>query len=187
MRLKLVSVTAIGFVLCFIVSFCAYAAPADHCQYARARDKHAGTEITDPRVTNALTAVVEASGFRHYVVVCEISMPTLNATVGRLGKYYYIGLTRSVLEDFTDAELKAVLGHELAHFALGHRDPRFELNNRRAARFEKAADALSARWFDKTAMQSVLRKLRVDAMTLPSASMRDRALTEIDARIKALQ
>ena len=187
MRLTLCSAAAIGFALCAIPSFCANAAPADPCQKARAHDKRVGTEITDPRVTNALTAVVEASGFQHDVVVCEISMPYLNATVGRLGSYYYVGVTRLVLEDFTDAELHAVLGHEIAHFVLGHRAPGFELTNHRAARYEEAADALSARWFDKAAMQSVLKKLRVDTRALPNASMRDRAIMEIDARIIALQ
>ncbi len=186
-RLMLCSAAAIGFVVCAIPSFRANAAPADHCQNARAHDKRMGTEITDPRVTNALTAVVEASGFRHPVVVCEISMPYLNATVGRLGGFYYVGITKLVLEDFTDAELQAVLGHETAHFVLGHRAPGFELANRRATRYEEAADTLSARWFDKGAMQSVLKKLRVDATVLPDASLRDRAIMEIDARIKALQ
>lgn len=187
MRLTLCSAAAIGFALCAIPSFWANAASADHCQKARAHDKRVGDEITNPRMTNALTAVVEASGFRHHVVVCEISMPYLNATVGRLGSYYYVGVTRLLLEDFTDAELHAVLGHEIAHFVLGHRDPGFELTNHRAVRYEEAADALSARWFDKAAMQSVLKKLRVDARALPNASLRDRAIMEIDARISALQ
>ncbi len=110
MRLTLRSATAISFVVCAIPSSCTNAAPVDRCQNARAHDKSMGTEITDPRVTNALTAVVETSGFRHPVVVCEIYMPYLNATVGRLGKHYYVGLTKSVLEEFTDAELHAVLG-----------------------------------------------------------------------------
>lgn len=187
MRHMLCSATMIGFVLCALPGVGARAAPADHCQYPRAHDKRVGTEITDPRVTNALAAVVAASGLRRDVVICEISMPNLNATVGRLGRHYYVGVTRSVLEDFTDAELQAVFGHEIAHVVLGHREPGFELTNHRGARFEKAADALSARWLDKAAMQSVLRKLRVDARALPDASMRDRAIMEIDARIKALQ
>ncbi len=186
-RLMLCSATAIGFVACAIPGYRTVAAPADRCQYARAHDKSMGTEITDPRVTNALTAVIATSGFRQPVVVCEISMPYLNATVGRLGKYYYVGLTKLVLEEFTDVELRAVLGHEMAHLVLGHRDPRFELTNRRATRYEQAADALSARWVDKEAMQSVLRKLRVDASMLPDAATRTRATIEIDARIKALQ
>ena len=187
MRLTLCPVIAIGFMLCAIPSLCVNAAPVDHCQSARAHDKRVGTEITDPRVTNALSAAVEASRFQHNVVVCEISMPHLNATVGRLGRYYYVGLTRSVLEVFTDAELQAVLGHEMAHIVLGHRDRGFELTNRRTAQYEEAADALSARWFDKAAMQSVLKKLRIDARALPNELMRDRAVREIDARIKALQ
>jgi Zn-dependent protease with chaperone function len=145
-----------------------------------------GTEIVDPRVTNALTAVVKTSGFNHPVVVCEISMPYLNATVQRLGRRYSIGLTKLALEEFTDAELQAVLGHEMAHLVLGHRDPGFELTSYRAIRYEKAADALSARWVDKEAMQSVLRKLRVNASMLPDAAQRNRATLEIEARIKAL-
>jgi Zn-dependent protease with chaperone function len=177
----------IGFVLCALPGAGARGAPADHCQYARAHGKHVGAEITDTRVISALAAVLEASGFRRDVVVCEISMPRLNATVGRLGGSYYVGITKPVLENFNDAELRAVLGHELAHIVLGHRNRGFELTNHRAAQFEEAADALSAQWLDKTAMQSVLRKLRVDAMALPNASMRDRAIMEIDARIKALQ
>jgi Zn-dependent protease with chaperone function len=121
------------------------------------------------------------------VVVCEISMTYLNATVGHLGRHYYVGLTKMVLEEFNDAELRAVLGHEMAHLVLGHRDAGCELANRRTTRFEKAADALSARWVDKGAMQSVLQKLRVNASILPDAALRNRATIEIDARIKALQ
>jgi len=180
-------VTGIGFLVGVFPSFCTNAAPADQCQNARTHDKNMGTEITDSRVTNALTTVVETSGFRRPVVVCEISMPYLNATVGRLGRHYYVGLTKSVLAEFTDAELQAVLGHEMAHLVLGHRDPGFELANRRTTRYEEAADALSARWVDKGAMQSVLRKLRVNASLLPDAALRNRATIEIDARIKALQ
>jgi predicted Zn-dependent protease len=115
MRLILRSATAINLVVWLIPSSCTNAAPADRCQNARAHEKSMGTEITDARVTNALTAVVETSGFRHPVVVCEISMPYLNATVGRLGRHYYVGLTKMVLEEFTDA---AVLGHEMAHLVL---------------------------------------------------------------------
>jgi Zn-dependent protease with chaperone function len=187
MRRMLCLAIAIGIALCAIPSLGVRAVSVDHCQYARAHDKRVGTEITDPRVTGLLSAVVDASGFRHDVIVCEIFMPRLNATVGRLGKHYYIGLTKSVLKDFTDAELQAVLGHEMAHIVLGHRDPGFELTNRRTPRFEEAADALSAKWFDKAAMQSVLKKLRVDASALPNDAMRSRAVREIDARIKALQ
>jgi Zn-dependent protease with chaperone function len=187
MRLMLCSATAIGFVVCAFPSSCTNAAPADRCQSARAHEKHVGTEITDPRVMNALSAAVEASGFQHDVIICEIYMPNLNATVGRLGKYYYIGVTKSVLEEFTDAEFQAVLGHEMAHIVLGHRDPGFELTNRRTARYEEAADALSVKWFDKGAMQSVLKKLRVNARSISNEQMRNRAVTEIDARIKALQ
>lgn len=187
MRLTVCSAAAIGFALCTNTSFYANAVLADHCQKARAHDNRVGTEITNPRVTNALAAVVEASGFRHHVVVCELSMPYVNATVGRAGSYYYVGITRLLLEDFTDAELHAVLGHEIAHFVLGHRAPGFELAHHRTARYEEAADALSARWFDKAAMQSVLKKLRVDARALPDALLRDRAIMEIDARINALQ
>lgn len=187
MRLMLCAATAIGFLVCVIPSSYTNSAPADRCQNARAHDKSMRAEITNPRVTNALAAVVETSRFRHPVVVCEISMTYLNATVGHLGRHYYVGLTKMVLEEFNDAELRAVLGHEIAHLVLGHRDAGFELANRRATRFEKAADALSARWVDKGAMQSVLQKLRVNASILPDAALRNRATIEIDARIKALQ
>jgi predicted Zn-dependent protease len=187
MKLMLCSAAATVFALCAIPIVCAHAAAADPCREARARDKRVGTEITDPRVTNAMMDVVEASGFRHRVVVCEISMPYANATVGNLGSHYYIGVTRALLDDFTDAELRAVLGHEIAHIVLGHRAPGFELTNYRAARHEEAADTLSARWFDKEAIRKVLWKLRVDARTLPNASQRQRAIKEIDARIEALQ
>ena len=186
MRHTIRTAMMIGFALCTLPSVGARGVPADHCQNARAHDKQVGAEITDSRVATALAAVLETSGFRRNVVVCEISVPHLNATVARLGGSYYVGITKAVLENFTDAELRAVLGHELAHIVLGHRNRGFELTNHRAARFEEAADALSAQWLDKAAMQSVLRKLRVDATTLPNASMRDRATTEIDARIKAL-
>src|SRR3974377_1998053 len=55
---------AAAFALCAIPSVCANAAGTDACQEARARDKRLGAEVTDPRVLEALTAVVEVSGFR---------------------------------------------------------------------------------------------------------------------------
>lgn len=151
------------------------------------QDKRIGAEIADPRVTNTLATVVGASGFRHHVVICEISMPSLNATVGHSGNYFYVGVTRALLEDFTDAELQAVLGHEIAHLVLGHRNSGFEFANNRAARYEEAADALSAQWVNKAAMQSVLKKLRIGIGALAHSSTRDRATREINARINALQ
>jgi Zn-dependent protease with chaperone function len=187
MKIMLCSAATIAFAVCAVPGHCANAAPPDPCLNMRAHDKRVGAELTDPRVVNALKTVVERSGFQHIVAVCEISMPQINATAGRVGTRYYVGITKSLLAAFTDPELQAVLGHEIAHLVLGHRDPGFELTNHRASRYEQAADAVSARWFDKDAMQSALKKLRVDAAALPDASLRAKAIIEIDARIKALQ
>jgi len=187
MKIVLCSAAAIVFSVCAVSDHCANAASADPCLNMRAHDKRVGPELTDPRVVNALKTVVERSGFQHTVAVCEISMPQINATAGRVGTRYYVGITRSLLADFTDPELQAVLGHEIAHLVLGHRDPGFELTNRRASRYEQAADALAARWLEKDSMQSVLKKLRIHAAALPDASLRAKAIIEIDARIKALQ
>jgi Zn-dependent protease with chaperone function len=140
----LCSAAAAAFALCAIPSVCAYAAPADACQEARAHDKRLGVEVTDPRVLKALAAVVEVSGFRPRVVACEVSMPYLSATVENLGNYYYVGVTRMLVERFTDAELRVALGHEIAHIVLGHRTLRFELTHNRTAQYEQDADALSA-------------------------------------------
>jgi len=187
MRRMLCSAAAAAFALFAVPSVCAYAAPADACQEARARDKRLGAEVTDPRVLEALTAVVDVSGFRPHVVACEVSMPYLSATVENLGSYYYVGVTRMLVERSTDAELRAALGHEIAHIVLGHRTPRFELTHNRTAQYEQDADALSARWFGKAAMRSVLEKLRADARRLPKASHRRQAIIELNARINALQ
>ena len=114
-------------------------------------------------------------------------MPYLSATVENLGSYYYVGVTRMLVERSTDAELRAALGHEIAHIVLGHRTPRFELTHNRTAQYEQDADALSARWFGKAAMRSVLEKLHADARRLPKASHRRQAIIELNARINALQ
>ncbi len=81
----------------------------------------------------------------------------------------------------------AVLGHKLAHILLGHRAVNFELTHHRAAEYERAADALSARWFGKAPMRSLLEKLRVDANRLPNGSLRHRAFVELNERISALE
>jgi Zn-dependent protease with chaperone function len=177
--------TAAILALCVITN--ADAAPTDACQEARVRDKRVGAEITDPRVLAAVAAVVEVSGFRPRVVMCEVSMPYVTATVENLGSYYYVGVTRMLVERSTDAELRAALAHELAHIVLGHRISGFELTHRRTAQYEQDADALSARWFGKAPMRSLLEKLRADAKRLPRASQRRGAMIELDARIHALQ
>ncbi len=69
----------------------------------------------------------------------------------------------------------------------GMRAPMFELTHNRAAEYERAADALSARWFGKFPMRSLLEKLRLDAGRLPDGSLRERALAELDERIGALK
>ncbi len=184
MRRLLCSAAAAAFALSAIPS--AYAAPADACQEARAQDKRVGAEITDTRMLAAMAAVVEASDFRSRVVTCEINMSYVNATAERVKDYYYVGVTKSLVERFTDAELRAALGHELAHIVLGHRRIGFELTHHRTARYEREADGLSARWLGKAPMRSVLEKLRTDAEKLP-APRRRQAIAEINARVDALQ
>jgi Zn-dependent protease with chaperone function len=165
----------------------ASAKPTDACQEARAQDKRVVAEVTDPRVLTAVAAAVEVSGFQQHVVACEISIPYLSATVEKLENYYYVGVTKMLVEYSTDAELRAAVGHEIAHIVLGHRTSSFELTHIRTAKYEQEADALSALWFGKAGMRSLLIKLRVDAMRLPKPSQRRHAIAEIAARIKALQ
>jgi hypothetical protein len=154
---------------------------------ARARDKRKKCEVTDPRVLAAFRAVINMSGLRTHVVVFELSLPYLNATAENFGSYYTVGITRMLVKRSTNAELRAVLGHEIAHIILGHRTARFELRHRRSAKYEKAADALSAHWFGKAAMLGVLKKVRADAIKLPQAALRRKAIIELDARINALR
>lgn len=153
---------------------------------AAASPKRVGVEITNPRVVTALKETIQVSGFKPPVVICELHMPYVNATVDNFGHFYSVAITRMLIERSTDAELRAILGHEIAHIKLGHREPRFELTSHRAPETEQAADELSVRWFGKEAMLGVLKKLRADAERLHDASLRQRATAELDARIKAL-
>jgi len=162
-------------------------AAADTCAEARAENRYVGHEITDPRVTQALADIVKASGLEPNVVACELKMPYFNAIAENLGGHYYIGISPRVLAQSTDAELRAVIGHEMGHIALGQRVAGFELTHHRTIKYEEQADALSARWFGKEGMISVLTKLKADAQHLPSETRRRLATAEIDARIKALQ
>jgi Zn-dependent protease with chaperone function len=151
---------------------------------AAASPKRVGVEITNPRVVTALKETIQVSGFKPPVVICELHMPYVNATVDNFGHFYSVAITRMLIERSTDAELRAILGHEIAHIKLGHREPRFELTSHRAPETEQAADELSVRWFGKEALLGVLKKLRADAERLHS--LRQRATAELDARIKAL-
>ena len=163
------------------------AVPADACAEVRTHDSSVGAEITDPRVLAALHDAITVSGLGVRVVPCWLTTPLFNATVDDLGSFYYVGVTRSLAAAASDAELRAVLGHEVAHIALGHRTTRFELTHHRTAGFEEGADALAAQWFGANAMLSVLMKLRTDAAKLPDAAERRLAIREIDARIHALE
>jgi hypothetical protein len=178
---------ALAAVFALYFALIARAAPQDACEEARAQDKRVVAEVTDSRVLTAVAAAVEVSGFQQHVVTCEISVPYLSATVEKLEDYYYVGVTKMLVEHTTDAELRAALGHEIAHIVLGHRTSSFELTHIRTAKYEQEADALSALWFGKAGMRSLLKKLRVDAMRLPKPSQRRLATAEIDARIKMLQ
>ena len=184
MRRLLCSAAAAVFAICAIPS--AVAAPGDACSEARAQDKRVGAEITDPRVEIAILAAIKEADFNARVVACEIDMPYLNAMIEDAGGYYYVGLTTALIARFDDEELRAALGHELAHVVLGHRKVGFELTHHRTARYEREADALSARWFGKAPMHSVLEKLLVDAKKLP-LPQRHRAVAEIQERIRALE
>jgi len=178
--------------LCFAAAALALAAlagaaAADTCAEARAHNHYVGAEITDPRVTQALADIVKASGIEPEVEACTLHMPYFNAIAENLGGHYYIGISPRVLAQSTDAELRAVIGHEMGHIALGQRVAGFELTHHRTIKYEEQADALSARWFGKEGMISVLKKLKADAQYLPDAAQRRMATAEIDARIKALQ
>ena len=163
------------------------ALPADACAEVRAHDSSVGAEITDPRVLAALHDAITVSGLGARVVPCWLTVPFFNATVDDVGSYYYVGVTKALAAAASDAELRAVLGHEMAHIALGHRTTRFELTHHRSAGFEEGADALAAQWFGADAMLSVLVKLRDDAGKLPDAVERRLAIRELNARIHALQ
>lgn len=160
---------------------------ADSCEDARHRYARIGPEITDFRVLTAANAAIQASGFQGHVVTCVLLMPYVNATVEKIGSSYYVSITKSLIERLGDAELRAVLGHEMAHIVLGHRAPAFELTHHRVAKYEQQADALSAEWFGRPAMRSVIEQLRLDALRLPIARQRRQALAELDARLKSLQ
>jgi len=170
-----------------LVTTAAYGASGDRCEEARARDPRIGSELTDARVVNAATAAISKSRIEAPVVVCELLLPVLTATVENLGTSYYVGITRILVERFSDPELRAVLGHEMAHIVLGHRAGRYELTHHRSAAHERAADALSAKWFGKAPMRSVVLKLQADARMLPTAEQRRRAIAELKARQNALE
>jgi hypothetical protein len=172
--------------LLFVEVPSAYAASAGKCEQAQKQYRQLGLELADPRVQKAVSAAIQASGFQADVVACELLMPYVTATVEKVGSTYYIGITRLLLGHFTDKQIQAVLGHEIAHIVLGHRAPTFELTHHRAIKYEKEADALSAQWFGKRDMRSVIEVLRLDARMLPKASQRRRALAELNARLKAL-
>jgi Zn-dependent protease with chaperone function len=176
---------AVTLILCTIAN--AHAASPSACQETRARANSELVEIKDTRVLSVIRTAIKITGFRTRVVLCELSLPYLSATVENQGGYYRVGITRMLLERATRAELLAVVGHEVAHIVLGHRAPMFELAHNRAAEYERAADALSARWFGKAPMRSLLEKLRVDAGRLPEGSLRERALAELDERISSLK
>ena len=160
---------------------------AERCEEASAHNKRLGVEITDPRVVNATAAAIEASGLKTPIVLCELHMPYINATVDHAGRFYLIGLTKTLIQRTTDAELRAIIGHEIAHIVLGHRSPMLELTHHRTAKSEQKADELAAHWFGKEPMVSVLNKLRDDAARLEPARLREQANEEIGARVKALQ
>ena len=141
----------------------------------------------DARVRDALKSVIGASGVRARVTVHALAMPYLNAAVENKAGGYDIGVTKMLVKNATDAELRAVLGHEVAHILLGHRRPRFELMHKRTTKDEGDADALAARWFGKGPMRSILGKIRVDAMRLPQPSLRRRAIMELDERRRRLR
>jgi Zn-dependent protease with chaperone function len=162
------------------------AAPANACAEARAQDPTVGAAITDPRVLAALHDAYTCSGLGTPVVPCWLNMPFVNATVDDVGSFYYVAVTRALVAEMTDIELRAVLGHEIAHIVLGHRTARFELTHHRSAAFEATADALSALWFGNDAMLSVLTKLRADAAKLPDAAQRRVAIRQIDERVRDL-
>ena len=71
----------------------AYAAPADLCTEAHARDGRVRVELIDPRVLRAVTAATQMSGIQGHVVTCTLSMPYLSATVENLEGSYYVGIT----------------------------------------------------------------------------------------------
>lgn len=170
----------------FFLLFCTFAQAPNACQQTRTGTGNS-TEIKDSRLLATIRAAIKVTGLKTRVVLCELSMPYLSATVENLDGYYRVGITRTLLEKATRAELFAVIGHEVAHIVLGHRARTFELAHNRAAEYERAADTLSARWFGKGPMRTLLRKLRIDASRLPEGSLRERAIVELDQRIAALQ
>ncbi len=163
------------------------AVPRNGCDQARLRDLRVGNTITDPRVIKAIQDAARLSGLGSEVTGCYLKIPYLTATVENLGDSYYVGVTRVLTAHFNDAELRAVFGHEMAHIVLGHRAAGFELTHLRSAEYEKAADALSAKWFGKPAMRNVLRKLRTDAVNLRSPAERRLSVVELNERLRALQ
>jgi Peptidase family M48 len=163
------------------------AAEASGCQLAHARDKRVGAQITEGRVLKAAREAVQKSQVKTQVAVCRLTLPYISATAEHLANSYYMAVTNRLVARFNNAELRAVFGHEMAHIVLGQRAAGFELTHRRRAKYEQEADAVSATWFGRTAMRSVVRKLLADTRNLPDPSERREAIRELNARIQRLQ
>jgi len=138
------------------------------------------------RLSLALWAVLEMSGFQPKILVEELPLPGVNATIRNLGGCYLLGVTSSLVGACTESQLRAALAHELAHVVLGHRSPWTAVGRVRTTEDEQEADALAVSWCGKSGMCSLLHILIVDAANMRDRSLQQRARAELKARIKAL-
>jgi predicted Zn-dependent protease len=107
------------------------------------------THLAKSRVSSALSAVLDVSGFQQTVLVQHLSFPGVNATIDNLGGCYLLGVTPMLVEVCTDAELRAALAHEVAHVVLGHRSAWSQFGQNRTLRTEQEADAVAVTWLAK--------------------------------------
>jgi len=117
---------------------------------------------TNQRVERAFDDVRWVSRDYRPVVLCEFASEIYAAFAAPLAAGRYAIVLRSGLPDmFTDSELRAVIGHEVAHIVLGHNSNFGAFAGPDISRMQKhelEADALSARWFGAGAAASAAEK-----------------------------
>ncbi len=123
-------------------------------------------ETTNKRVIRALDDVRWTSKDYRPVILCEFDPPstrTAFAAEYEMG-HFLIALRTDLPELFLDDELRAVVGHEMAHIILKHSSKFGAFASGDVAKqqqHELEADKLSARWFgglaSKRAMEKFLR------------------------------
>ncbi len=131
---------------------------ADECGVLSNRISDAVTE-TDPRARYAFDQAMAKSGLQKRVILCRLKLARNNAAALRLSdSLEMVVLGGSFAPHFGDLGLLGLLGHEVAHIALGHTRITWSTTFVEQLRVEKSADELSADWFGPRAMQEALLK-----------------------------